>query len=241
MPIIGLTTYRSENKAGNPILAITEAYTQALSAVGAAPLLIPNGLTSEQLAQVVERLDGVLFSGGGDIHPRFYGAREDSHLGLVDEDRDQVEIDLLRQVMGRGLPFLGVCRGFQLVNVALGGSLYTDIQAQAPGAGQHDFHKDRRRDYLAHPVQVTAESRLGTLLAAEQVQVNSLHHQGVRDLAPGLRPTAYAPDGILEAFELPDYPFGLAVQWHPECLQAHPPMQRLFRAFVEAGAAARPR
>ena len=126
------------------------------------------------------------------------------------------------------------CNFFVAINVGMGGSLYEDILDQRPGALRHQYFPDWPRNHLAHTVQVEEQSRLAQILETTNIQVNSLHHQGVKELAPGLKPTAFAPDGIVEAFELPGHPFGLAVQWHPEWLQEHLPMQALFRSFVQA-------
>jgi putative glutamine amidotransferase len=141
---------------------------------------------------------------------------------------------LLEQAQSMELPFLGICRGLQLINVGLGGSLYEHILEQHEGALQHQYSPDWPRDYLAHSVQVRRDSLLGNILGVSELHVNSLHHQGVKELAPRLRATAYAPDGLLEAFELPDFPFGLAVQWHPEWLLGQPSSRALFQAFVAA-------
>jgi putative glutamine amidotransferase len=233
-PLIGVTTYRLATRYGFQAHAVSEKYIQALADAGAAPVLIPLGLSEAQLARIYASLDGILFTGGGDIHPRFYGAPYDEQIYMLDEDRDRVELSLFQHTMEAQLPFFGICRGFQLVNVGLGGSLYTDILAQHPGAQRHDFYPDFPRDLLAHPVTLVNGSRLAKILGDGQVQVNSLHHQGVRQLAPGLVASAYAPDGMIEALELPGYPFGMAVQWHPEWLQEHPPMRRLFAQFVQA-------
>jgi len=121
-----------------------------------------------------------------------------------------------------------------LLNVALGGTLYTHIDAQLPQAIKHDFSPGYPRDFLAHSVHIQPESQLAGILGSSDLKVNSLHHQGVHTLAKNLRPTAWSPDGLVEAFEIPQYSFGLAVQWHPEWLQEHPPMGSLFTAFVQA-------
>lgn len=236
-PLIGVTTYRLPGTAGIPMYAIAQAYIHALASAGAAPVQIPLGLSEDRLDTILRRLDGILFTGGGDIHPRRFDTDLDEHVNQIDEDRDRVELYLLNAIMDKQRPFLGICRGFQLVNVGLGGTLLTDIQAHLPGSLKHDYYPDWPRDHLAHPVEIAPGSRLHTILGTQATQVNSLHHQGVDRLAPGLVPTASAPDGLPEAFELPGYPFGLAVQWHPEWLQAYQPMQALFWAFVAACAA----
>jgi putative glutamine amidotransferase len=132
------------------------------------------------------------------------------------------------------MPVFGICRGLQVINVALGGTLYEDLDDQFPNALKHDYYDDQPRDYLAHTIRVETDSRLARILGSSSTEVNSLHHQGIRRLAPSLRASAFAPDGLIEATELLEYPFGLAVQWHPECLQAYAPMRHLFQAFVDA-------
>jgi putative glutamine amidotransferase len=233
-PLIGITTYRTTNEAGNPILALGENYVQALAQAGALPVLIPLGLPAEQLDGLLARLDGVLFSGGGDVDPLFYGTDSDPRIKGIDLDRDRVEIRLVKNAVSESLPFLGICRGLQVINVALGGTLYADIADQHPQALKHDYYPDWPRTHLPHTVRITPESRLAAVLGETNPGVNSLHHQGIRALASELVPVAWAPDGMIEAFELPDHPFGLAVQWHPEWLTTHESMRALFRAFVEA-------
>ena len=233
-PLIGITTYSFTNSSGQPQIALNQAYVFSLVHAGACPVLIPSALPEDILQALLPRLDGLLFSGGGDVRPERYRSQPHPLVTEVDENRDNVEIDLVKQAVQAGLPFLGVCRGLQVINVALGGSLYEDILDQRPGSLKHQNVSEHPRDYLAHSVQVQPGSYLEQILGSSAVQVNSLHHQGIRDLAPGLKATAHAPDGLVEAIELTDHPFGLAVQWHPECLQVHPSMQALFRAFVRA-------
>jgi putative glutamine amidotransferase len=235
-PLIGITTYRSLSRYSYPVISLTEAYVQALSLAGADPLLVPPGLPDKGMGSLLARLDGILFSGGGDIHPRFYGSQPHPLVTEVDEDRDRVEIALVRQAMQRGTPFLGICRGLQVINVALGGSLYEDLLDQYPNSLKHDSFPEKARDYLAHSVSIDENSQLAEILGTQEVQVNSLHHQGIRKAAPDLRSTAHAPDGVIEAVEAPEHPFGLAVQWHPEWLQAHLVMRSLFERFVQAAA-----
>jgi putative glutamine amidotransferase len=233
-PLIGITTAHIPSKTDLPLVAVNTAYTQAVARAGAAPVLIPLGLPGDILGDILARLDGILFTGGGDVETRRYGGEDHPRVGDVDTDRDRVEILLVEEVTRRGVPFMGICRGIQVINVALGGTLYSDITDQHPGALKHDYFPDWPRDYPAHVVEIAADSRLASILGAQRLEVNSLHHQAVRQPAPSLRVLAHAPDGIIEAFELPDHPFGLAVQWHPEWLQEHEAMRTLFRTFVEA-------
>jgi len=233
-PVIGLTTYNGENKNGHPIVALMHQYISAVSEAGGVPMLIPSGVTSEATKALFERLDGILLTGGGDITiERFDGEPHQSVHG-VDPDRDTVEFALLQAAAESGKPFLGICRGFQVVNVALGGTLYTHIQDQLPGAIEHDYDSDSQRQFLAHAIRLEKSSSLAGIMSEPELKVNSLHHQGAKDLAPSLKPVAYAPDGLVEGLELPGHPFGMAVQWHPEWLLDQPVTRRLFGAFVEA-------
>ena len=238
-PLIGITTSRIYNRYGFYQIGITEAYIKAVSRAGATPLLIPLGLPDEAYLALLEHLDGVLFTGGGDVQPERYGAEPNTLVRETDPDRDRVEISLLQDCLPGRKPFLGICRGLQLINVAMGGSLYEDLQVQYPGAQRHQYFPEKPRSYPAHRVQINSESHLASVLGTTQTEVNSLHHQGIRQLAESLSASAYAPDGLIEAFELPDYPFGLAVQWHPEWMEEHEAMQALFQAFVKAALRAR--
>ena len=233
-PLIGILPSRKIDPDGGDQIYIPEAYVQAVARAGGAPLVIPLGLPEELLYQIVPRLDGVLFSGGGDMHPSRYGSTMHPTVSSVDIDRDRVELYAFQEILRRQTPFLGICRGFQVVNVALGGTLYEDILAQHPDGLDHRSKKGQPRDYPAHQVKVESGSQLGQICGQATIPVNSLHHQGVRQLAPDLSASAWAPDGIVEAFELKGYPFGLAVQWHPECLPEDEAMRGLFRSFVEA-------
>lgn len=233
-PIIGVTAYRTPSKWSFSFISSAEAYVQALVRAGAIPILIPLGLPEPDLKRMRDVVDGVLFTGGGDIDPQLYGDTMHPTMYRVDLERDQMEIYLVKEVIGEKIPFLGICRGMQVINVALGGTLYTDIAAQHEDALQHSLLDEQPWDYLAHPAQIREESRLAKIMECPILEVNSLHHQAVKEIAPGLVPTAHAPDGIIEAFELPDHPYGLAVQWHPECLMEHGTMRALFKSFVQA-------
>ncbi len=233
-PLIGITTYRKTDAHGYSQIGGAEAYVQSVARAGGLPVLIPLGLEADALRSMLERLDGVLFTGGGDIAPACYGVETDLELMLVDPDRDRVELELFDFALHSETPFLGICRGLQVINVALGGTLYVDIATELPQALPHRFYPDWPRDHLAHPVSIKEGSLLMQALGVAEAQVNSLHHQGVRELAAGLVVTAQAPDGMIEALEVPDHPFGLAVQWHPENLQADPAMRRLFQSLVKA-------
>jgi putative glutamine amidotransferase len=232
--IIGITTYNGMNLFGNPIIAVQTYYVRAVLQAGGVPVLLPCQLGEEDWKTLYPRLDGILFTGGGDIRTDLFNGVDHPSVDGVDDERDALELPLLRAAAADGKPFLGICCGFQVVNVALGGRLYTHIPDQHPNALRHDWYPDVPRDYLAHPVRVEEGSAIAKIFGATELQVNSLHHQGVKELAPSLRPAGYAPDGLLEALELPGHPFGFAVQWHPEWLTNQEPMRRLFGALVKA-------
>lgn len=233
LPLIGVTPYQSRSEAGYPTLTVQKAYMNAVMQAGGLPVILPVEISREGIETIAARMDGILFTGGGDLRPQVYSSHDHPKVDGVDDARDQMEFNLVHWLEETGKPFFGICRGIQLVNAALGGTLYEDILDQRPGALQHD-HSDNARNHLAHPVEVAEGSRLKEILGASKVEVNSLHHQGVRQLAPGVRATAFSPDGLVEAIEVPGHRFGLAVQWHPEWLQEHPPMRLLFQAFVQA-------
>lgn len=235
IPLIGLTTYNQVNKFGFPIAALMHKYISAVADAGGASLLIPSGMNSDALRIVFDRLDGLLFTGGGDLAPSTYTDNIHPNLDGVDEARDSLEFSLVMAAVETGKPFLGICRGLQTINVALGGTLYSHIPDQYPNAIKHNYDSGTERELLAHKVDITVGTLLAEVFCETSLSVNSLHHQGVKDLAPRLKPVGVAPDGLVEAVVLPGHPFGVAVQWHPEWLTSQPAAQHLFRALIEAG------
>lgn len=236
-PIIGCTTYRKVAAQNTPIplLALMPSYPEAVSAAGGVPVMIPLGLDETALRIILERLDGLVLTGGGDIAGDQYGSTRDEFIHDVDPDRDRVELFLAREAIAQRKPLLAICRGHQVLNVALGGTLYEDVFEWMPGAIKHDFFGTFPRNHQAHEVMVEPGSRLSTTMGRNVVCVNSLHHQGIRDLAPGLTAVAHAPDGLVEGIEASGHPFAVGVQWHPENLvQEDPAMLALFRGLVEA-------
>ncbi len=236
-PVIGVTTGRIPTQTPLPYVGANEAYLRAVRRAGGLPLLLPVGNQPDELDALLSRLDGLLFTGGGDIDPAFFNGLSNPKIYDIDRPRDEQEIALIRRAAESGLPFLGICRGTQVFNVALGGTLYTDIADQKPGALKHDWFPGHPREYLAHPVQAQPGSLLSRLLGSQAAQVNSLHHQGIDQLSPSLQATAYAPDGMVEAVELPGHPFALGVQWHPEWLPDDPAMRGLFAGLIQAAKA----
>jgi putative glutamine amidotransferase len=235
-PLIAVTAHRPTDPDRADLDALLALIVAAVEQAGGAPVLVPPGLGQAALDLIFDRADGVLLSGGGDVDPARYGAPPHPLAVGVDFGRDEAELRLARRAAAEARPLFGICRGAQVLNVALGGALYGDT-AEHPGAARHAYSPGLPWDLRPHPVQVAPGTRLRALLGAPRVGVNSLHHQACRALAPGLVSAAHAPDGLIEAVELPAHPFALAVQWHPECLPDAPEMQRLFAGFVQAARA----
>jgi putative glutamine amidotransferase len=236
-PTIGLTTIAlaPAGPYSPPRLAQNQTYIQAVIRAGGLPLLIPHLADLALLRAVYERLDGLLLPGGEDVHPDRFREAVHERCGSISPERDATELPLARWAVQEGKPLLGICRGNQVLNVALGGSLYQDIGSQCPAAGRHDWYPGFPRGLLPHGVTLATGTHLARILAVSTLEVNSLHHQAVKDVAPGLQVTAVAPDGIVEAVEVPDHPFALGVQWHPEELaETDAGSQRLFDALVRA-------
>ena len=240
LPIIGVTTRTAPLPPSLlPSVMVQRSYTNAILQAGGIPVLIPSEIGQEGWALLVDRLDGILFTGGGDIATEYFNGESHPMVYGIDPPRDALELGLTKLAVKEVKPFLGICRGLQVINVALGGSLYTHIPDQLPSEVVHDYPGEDSlvaRTALLHPVSVEIQSRLGKIIQGNKLQVNSLHHQGIKDLAKGLKGVAFSSDGLIEAVEYDESPFGLAVQWHPEWLTDQAPIQRLFKAFVDAAA-----
>lgn len=232
-PLIGITTRNGKDSDGHPFTALQHSYVNAIIQAGGLPVLIPSNLFVEDFLELYSRVSGILFSGGGDISLNYFHGSDHPRIGEVDDNRDFTEISLMRVAVNEGKPVLGICRGAQVMNVALGGTLYTHIYDQLQGALDHAYPGDLRRT-LVHPVNVEETSLSAEIFGETLLNVNSLHHQGLKDIAPGLRVAGHAPDGLVEVVEIPDHPYAVAVQWHPEWLTDQPAMQRLFKSFVDA-------
>ena len=231
-PLIGIPTHTfvAENITRYAGLA---SYTRAVERAGGAPIFIPLNLDDETLRAVFARLDGLLIQGGLDVHPKEYGEERAPYCGEIDAAEDATELRLLEWAFEKPLPTLAICRGIQVLNVAAGGSLYQDLDAQVPNVLRHPHIKGNPPDFLAHPIRVEPDSRLGRALGAPEIAVNSRHHQAIKHVAPGFHVTARAPDGVVEAIE-PDDPrrFILGVQFHPENLIDDARILNLFQTFV---------
>jgi putative glutamine amidotransferase len=240
-PVIGITTQTLHSIDGIPAAlpeswVMNQRYFLAATIVGGVPWMIPLLDDDEAtLREIYERLDGLLIPGGVDLDPATFGEPRHPKLGAVDPARDRVELQLTRWAIEDRKPILGLCRGIQVINVSLGGTLYQDIAAQVPTAIKHDYFPTAgfERDHLAHEVELAPGSRIRKALERGRIQVNSMHHQGIKDLASALVPSAVAPDGLVEAVEHDSEHFMVGVQWHPEVFEMTDPHTRhLFHEFV---------
>jgi putative glutamine amidotransferase len=226
-PIIGITTYGrdEDNRFRLPCL-----YVDAVRRAGGVAVLIPPGDESDE--EILAVVDGVILAGGGDVDPALYGGKKHETIYSVDAERDKCELAMARHLAGSGVPTLGICRGHQVINVALGGTLYEHLPDVV---GDRVVHRLPPREPTEHPILVADESRLAAVLVENNFSAASWHHQGIHKLAAGLSAVAQAPDGTIEACELHSHPWFFSVQWHPE-LTAHasPTQQRLFDALVDA-------
>jgi putative glutamine amidotransferase len=241
-PVIGITSSIDHRSAAfGETYSLTRKYAEGVLQAGGAPLIVPHNLDEKSLGAVLDRLDGVLLSGGGDIDPAVFGEELHPATCEIEPDRDRVELTLARLIVERDLPCLAICRGIQVLNVALGGSLVQDIPSQIPNAVPHSFdRKTTPRDYLAHPVKIDPQSQLARVMQVEVAQTNSWHHQALKRVAEGLQVTAYAPDDVIEAVEAPGRRYAIGVQWHPEWMfEKWAEHRRLFEGVVRASESAR--
>jgi len=212
-PIIGISSYAQQARWGAwdlPAILLPARYVDMVVRTGGVPVLlapVPN------VAEVLPRLDGLVLSGGGDIDPALYGAAKGPAAGPANADRDGAELELCRGALFSGMPLLGICRGLQILNVALGGTLHQHL----PDVVGTDVHSPEQSGYGTHDVSVAPGTQLAKIVGGTELAVPTHHHQAIDKLAPGLVATAWTSDGIIEAveFESGDRP-AIAVQWHPE-------------------------
>ena len=220
-----------------PANFLRKTYTDAIVAAGGIPLIIPVLEDLEVLRAIYDRLDGILISGGGDIDPRNYAEAPLPGLGPTDLARDDLELPLARWAVEEAKPILGICRGSQVINVALGGTLYQDIPSQIKTSVIHDSSFTRQDwTYMAHDLRLDPDSKLAQVFGTTSFMTNSLHHQSLKEIAPGLKAVGWAPDGVIEAIEGEGECFLVGVQCHPEALQASadPRWRALFGEFVQS-------
>jgi putative glutamine amidotransferase len=226
-PLIGLTTY---GRGADNRYTLPADYIDAVRRAGGVPLLIAPG--ESRVEAILDVIDALVLSGGGDIDPsRYDGKRHDTNYS-IDQERDTLELELARRVIDSRIPTLGICRGAQILNVVQGGKLIEHIPDEV---GVKVLHRAPPREPVTHGVKLKAGSRLAQILGRDQFDATSWHHQALRGAAAGFDAVAHAPDGTIEAIEMPSHPWMIAVQWHPELSAASDPLQqKLFDALVEA-------
>ncbi len=231
-PLIGLTpSHDSETDD----ITMRPTYLNAVKEAGGIPVVLPLEIEKEDLQRLVDLLDGFLFTGGPDVHPSRFGEETHIHCGNVSTKRDCLELMLLPMVMEQKKPILAICRGIQLINIGLGGTIYQDIPSQLP----KDFPIAHKQPFYyttpSHTVAITPETKMADICQQPSIQVNSMHHQAVKELAPHCIVSGVGPDGLIEAIEMPNYPFLIGVQWHPEYLWKHDfAAANLFSQFIKA-------
>lgn len=234
-PVIGIPC-QADFRAGSnrPIYGNNRTYVHAVESAGGLPILIPMLTDLHNLEDLLPRLDGILFSGGIDMQPSLYGEARLPETDDYDTRLDEFEIAVASWALQEDIPILGVCRGMQLLNVVLGGSLYQDIARQRPDALEHR-RRDMPRTALTHSVEIEAGSLMERVLGSRQIRINSLHHQAVKEPGRGVYISGRAEDGIAELLEVPGHRFLLGVQGHPEEIYGQvESFSQLFKAFVRA-------
>lgn len=242
-PLIGITTYyvpskeytecKPRGRMDQDMMTLTADYAQSVERAGGIPILIPVYDQPENLRPLLERLDGLILSGGEDLDTSFYKQRPHPKLGKVIRKRDDHEMELLRHATELELPILAICRGHQVLNVFFGGTLIQDISSQLPEASVHvERHLPRWEG--VHTVKIVEGGYLADIIQEKEVCVNSLHHQAIDKLGEGLVSDAVSPDGIIEAYHSTSYPKLISVQWHPEMMACcTEPQGKLFKYFVQ--------
>jgi len=215
-----------------------EDYLESVRRAGGEPIEVVVG--GESPEQILSRVDGLMLTGGGDVDPKLYGEKPHATFEAAETGRDEFEIALAKAAVKRGIPLLAICRGMQVLNVAMGGTLLQDIPSQVTGALHHSVPQPRAGS--AHEIWISKDSQLSALLKdhmedGETCHVNSRHHQSVKDAAAGFEVTATSPDGVIEAMEKPDAPYCIAVQWHPENFWRTGEFRELFEGLVQAASA----
>ncbi|WP_432354473.1 gamma-glutamyl-gamma-aminobutyrate hydrolase family protein [Sporosarcina sp. A2] len=229
-PLIGITCHHDFEY----LYMLNSSYVQSITEAGGIPLLLAMGMKND-VSVLVDRLDGLVLSGGFDINPLFYGEEPIQELGEIYPGRDDNEMELVRAFLQADKPVLGICRGHQVLNVVQGGTMYQDIHTQIEGNVLQHIQR-ARRDHLSHRVQILDDSKLSKIYGTSSILVNSYHHQAVKEVGDSLKVCGTSSDGIVEAIVSEKHNFVVGVQWHPEdtACSGDAPSKKLFAAFVEA-------
>lgn len=239
-PVIGISTniltITDKPFVGHERIYVNQGYVESVTRAGGIPLLLPIVKDLQLFSQILPMIDGLLLTGGQDVHPLHYNEEPHPKLGRTVEDRDKLEFSILSQMQEQKKPILGVCRGMQLINVAFGGTLYQDIPDQIPLSTLKHAQEEAPQS-ATHKINIVKGSFLETLIGDTTFSCNSLHHQAVKDLASGFIVNAKADDGVIEAIVHTGPSWIVGVQWHPEMLiDTYPVMNKLFEAFIKESA-----
>jgi putative glutamine amidotransferase len=238
-PVIGITCYLDydDPKRKYPFVFafdyLKRQYYLAIQDAGGIPVILPNIEKIDLADHYVKILDGLLLSGGGDVHPSFFNERIQAKNLSIKKERDRFEIALAQKAEKKRLPILGICRGHQVINIALGGTIYQDLSLRAEKTLNHKPEAVMRFK-RKHKVKIKGGSKLFSIIKRGGIKVNTNHHQIIKDVAPDLLASAWSEDGVIEALEGKAKGFLISVQWHPEAMLKHPSSGAIFRAFVRA-------
>ena len=228
LPVIGIPISQDEQED----FKMSQNYANRIIENGGLPFFLPVTTKSLMIPQIARKIDGLLLPGGVDIDPNLYGEQPRPRLGRIVPNTDAFEVSIIKEFLGLNKPIFGICRGCQILNVALGGTLYQDLVREYEGVFQHQ--QSAPRWHSAHTIVIDPESRLYQLADNKpNVRVNTYHHQAVKTLGSGLKATAHALDGVIEAFENPNHRFLLGVQWHPESMVKSRLTHNLFAEFLK--------
>lgn len=229
-PIIGVTPQYDIEKDR---IKIEPSYFEAIQKAGGIPILLPLHNDTKDLQDLLKCIDGIVFSGGPDVNPFYFNEEAIPECRVIVQERDRMELDLLPLVMQLKIPVLAICRGIQVVNIALGGDIYQDITAQTNTVTRIMHDQKAKRSTTVHKVQIAKDTLLERILDKGEIFVNSFHHQVVRKLGKDLIVAATSSDGLIEAVTMENYPFFLGVQWHPEDLyEVDKNAQKIFHEFI---------
>jgi len=231
-PLIGITAWYDYDTEST---YIKRGYIEGVNIAGGLAILLPPAPGKDRVLDMVQRCDGFLLSGGGDIDAKYFNERNLPFNGELSPYRDPMEIIITREAVKQNKPIFGICRGIQIMNVALGGTIYQDIHSQIKDRQLYKHQQEAPKWYPIHRIKIENDSKLKEWFGQEYVEVNSFHHQAVKDVAEGFKVSARAGDGIIEAIEYTGHKFAVGVQWHPELMwQKNELFLRLFRQFVSA-------
>ena len=229
-PLIAITQNFNETEF---TYGIAKTYVESVKKAGGIPVLL-TFIDDKDLDQLVKRFDGFIFTGGPDMEPNYFGEQPVPALGTITPSRDHFEVQLAKAVLKSGKPILGICRGCQVMNVVCGGTLIQDLPSQYKVDNLIKHVQSAPRWHASHAVELVPGTKLAECFPGETtIRVNSYHHQAIKDLAPNWVVSAKAPDGVIEAAEATDYPYLMAIQWHPETFFDYTNFDAVFKKFIK--------